>query len=487
MRRLISGLLVVLFGISTVIAVERLQADQCVIAAGEVVTGNVFVLCRDLVIDGQINGNLFGIAYTAQINGTVDKNVYLAGGRLTIPGQIGSDLHFGGIVLEMQESAQVEGDLFFATLSTTQKAALPGSLIGVGYQLLIPTEGEVGQAVEFWGSTLQIDGRVGGNVDVSVGDSQSEDVASQLETLLIPLQFNLELINPGLIVSENAQISGNLIYRSQSPGQVDGQVSGERTYIAITSDPTLIELVEEDDPLSAFQIYLDQVIREVTTLGLLGLIGLLLVPQQIQRLIRTLRYQPLASVGVGVPTFILSFPVWVIVFFLSLLLILIFSILRLDGVIIASGMILGLVNIGGTSLFYFVAIFVSRMIVAVALGRTIVRWFTLGTSARSWFISLVVGVVIFGVLVSLPVVGWVFNALALFLGVGAIISVIQRELLRFREQSTSNLATRTYYAAELPPSLPPPPALSQQPRAPGMDNLPDGFNFDFWRDQDTSA
>jgi cytoskeletal protein CcmA (bactofilin family) len=484
MRRLISGLLVVLFGISTVIAVERLQADQCVIAAGEVVTGNVFVLCRDLVVEGQVNGNLFGIAYTSQIRGQVDKNVYLAGGKLEVDGRVGSDLHFGGIVLEVQPNAHIDGDLFFATLSTTQRATLPSGLIGIGYQLVIPAGSEIGQGVEFWGSTLQIDGRIVGNVDVSVGDSQAEDVASQLETLLIPLQFNLELINPGLILSENAEIDGGLIYRSQSPGRIDGQVSGELTYIAITSDPTLIELVEEDDPLSAFQIYLDQVIREVTTLGLLGLIGLLLVPQQIQRLIRTLRYQPLASLGVGVPTFILSFPVWVIVFFLSLLLILILSVLRLDGVIIASGMILGLVNIGGTSLFYFVAIFISRMIVAIALGRTIVRWFTLGTSARSWFVSLVVGAAIFGVLVSLPVIGWVFNALALFLGVGAIISVIQLELLRFREQSTSNLSPRTYYAAELPPSLPPPPALSQQPRAPGMDNLPDGFNFDFWRDND---
>jgi hypothetical protein len=462
---------------------QILQSDSCSVAADEVIEGNLYVLCPELVIEGQITGNLIGAAFTAEINGTIDKNIYLIGGEVEMGGTLGSDLHFAGVSLDLlSQTVFTTGDVFSLALSSVVRpdTTIPGGIVSIGYQLVV--EGNVEQDVDFWGSALQIHGTVTGDVDASVGDAESQDVASQLETLLLPLQFDVNVVNPGLVVTENSRVDGQLTYRAVSPGTIDGEMGQTPQYVVIPTNNSLIEMVEGDNTLNAIGYYLAQVIREFTTLGLIGLLGLIVIPEVIQRPIRTVRRQPLTSVGVGLLTFILSFPIVLIVLFLSLIVILILSLLRLDGVIVASGIILGIVNIGGTSVFYFIAIFVSRMIMAVAVGRLVVSRFVPINTTRSWFYSLAIGAAILAVIASLPAVGWIFNALALFLGLGAILTVIQSELRDMRDESLNTAPV--YYTDDTPMTVTmPPPMLEERVSTPGTDNLPEGFSFEWLNDE----
>jgi hypothetical protein len=362
------------------------------------------------------------------------------------------------------------------------------------------TQGEVGQEVDFLGSALQISGTVTGAVDASVSDSQARDAAAQLQTILIPLQFDLDLINPGLTVTESATLGSTLKYRGVREGIIQGRLSQPPEYIPIIVEASLIDLVEEQDTANALSLYISQVVREFTTLSFIGLLGLLLIPEAVQHPIRTLRRQPWTSLGVGLLTFILSFPIVLIILILSLMLIVLFALLRLDGVIVAAGIVLGLVNIGGTSLFYFVALYASRVVMGIALGRLIVSRFSPINTPYAWFISMLLGIALLAVFVSLPQpIGLTLNALALFLGLGAILTVLQAELRDWRDQATQ--AAPVYYptgyssgvvTVSLPspsssstakpnkPTKLPPPMLEERVNPPGMDNLPDGFSFDWW-------
>jgi hypothetical protein len=474
-------LLIIAGGVS---ATEIIQQEFCTIPAGRVVDGNLYVLCRKLTLDGTVHGNVIGLAYQAQINGSIDKNIYLGGGELDVNGMVGDDIHYAGLSLNIEPSSDLaNADLFFFGLSgvVSQAAEITGQIVAVGYQLVI--EGEVTESIDFWGSSLKISGVVGEDIDASVGDTADQNVASQLETLLLPFQLDIELFNPGLLVQQQAQVGGLLTYRAQSQGQILAELANPPVFVPNITNSAFLELVEQQDSQRALQLYINQVIREFTTLGLLGVVGLLLIPGFVKRPIRAVRRQPITSFGVGLLSFILSFPVALIVLILSLLTIFILALLRLDGVIVAGGIILGIVNIGGTSLFYFVAIFISRMIMAVALGRLLISGFVPTNTVRSWYISLAVGVLILAVLSSLPQVGWVVNALALFFGLGAILTVIQAE---FRSIGDEALRTApVYYPAGQTSTVPmvtlhtptSVPLLEERATAPGMDNLPQGFDI----------
>jgi cytoskeletal protein CcmA (bactofilin family) len=463
------------------------QGDQCIIGANETIQGDVFVLCRTLVVNGTIGGNLFGAATKSELNGEVFGDVYLLSGQLDVNGQIGGSLHFSGGVLRLQTTAAFTGansHLVSASLSTTLSNGvnIPDSVTAVGYQLIL--DGDVGREVNFWGSALLLGGDVGGDLTATVGDPQSTGI-SQLQTLLIPFSWDVQLIQPGLVVSENATIEGSLRYSGPVEGAINGTVEGASSFIQVNTQPDLTQIIaEEQGAQRGLSIYLSQFSREFINLAIVGVIGLLLMPRPLQQPIRNIYYRPLPSIGVGLLTFIVAFPATFIALMLILILVGILLLVQLDGLLLGlmAGGAIGLL-IGLSLLFFFVAIFISRVIVCLWLGRALVRGF-LGDdgSMRLTFISLLVGVVLLALLSPLPVIGWVVNALALFLGLGAIVITLQGQLRVYRD--VPPLVTHHPGMPILPPRDSarnvPPPILDDRVYAPGMDNLPEGFTF--WED-----
>jgi len=130
------GLLIILGNVQFAFAHDVLQGDSCTVAADEQIEGNVFALCKTLIVSGVINGDLFGGGSTIQIDGTVNGSLYLVGGQLDISGTIGKDIHFGGGVLTLKPTAKFlssSADVVSASMSTevdgcASPAALPLSV-----------------------------------------------------------------------------------------------------------------------------------------------------------------------------------------------------------------------------------------------------------------------------------------------------------------------------------------------------------------------
>jgi hypothetical protein len=112
---------------------EVIQGNDCRVDRDEVIEGDVFVLCRTFVLDGQIHGNLMGATFEADLNGSVDGDVYLLAGQLDMRDQIGRDLLFAGPVLRVHPTAvfeDIRSDLISLSLSTEVFAgvSVPGSI-----------------------------------------------------------------------------------------------------------------------------------------------------------------------------------------------------------------------------------------------------------------------------------------------------------------------------------------------------------------------
>lgn len=473
-KQVLIALVLVILLSGVVEARDIRQGDQCVLEADETIEGNLFVLCRTLVIDGTIEGNLIGAAVDAEINGTINGDVYLVAGQLVTRGSLGKDLHFIGPVLNIQpetEFTDERADLMSASLSTTVATRLPGTIIDLGYQLLI--EGTVEDEVSFWGSALTIDGRVDGDVDATVGDPSFS--ASQLDGFLRQL-FDVGVVNPGLRVTERGRVNGQLRYTGPVEGEIDGTLANEPEFSRVVVLP---DLIQQDAP-RVVSTYVTDVVREFLTLSIVGALGLLLMPHTLYAPIRNLQSRPVPSLSLGLITFILSFPVVFIAVLFSAFLLVVFFLLQLDGLVIIAGVVLGLANALVASVFYFVAIYFTRVVVALAVGRALIRM-GLGETAnhpRITYLYLIAGVALLAVLYSLPFIGWLLSTVSAFLGLGAILLIIRTQMRVIREAPSSRI--RLLSQLRDMPQIPPP-MIGDGPRTPGMDNLPDGFR---WWDDD---
>jgi hypothetical protein len=424
-----------------------------------------------LVVHGVIGGDLFGGASNVVIDGAVRGSIYLVGGQLDISGAIGGDIHFAGGVLNLKPSARLNklgSDVISLSLSTAiEDARVPGSVTSVGYQLLL--DGVVEREVSFWGSALTIDNLVKGDVTATVGDPASTGV-TQLRTLLNFLPIEVSLVNPGLRVTETGMVESQLRYEGPVEGEIVAALPNPPEFTLVVNDFTI---APEESLLDQLRDYAGQAIREFISLALIGAVGLLLTPRALQAPIYSLRVRPLPSLGVGLLMFIISFPIFLIVILFSVALVLLLSVLQLGDFAVLGGVIINILNLGGAGLFYFTAIFISRVIVCIALGRFLVR-LLLGDRPERYmtYVSLLLGVILLALVSSLPYVGWLINALAAFFGLGAILTLIQRQLDIARE-TVPQAPTQSQDARQLPS-----PIIEDQPLlGPGMDNLPDGFRW----------
>jgi cytoskeletal protein CcmA (bactofilin family) len=470
---------------------EFIQNTTCVIPAERTIIGTLFVLCQDLTIDGTIDGNVIGLALDAVVNGRVSGDVYLGGGTLTINGSVGQSLHYMGIELthnapEDTTLPTIGQNIIAGTLSTTvpQNVRIGGSVITFSYQWLM--DGVIGHELNFWGSRLEIGGNIRGDVYASVGDPSSD--SSRIRTVLLPFGFDVDLDNPGLVILPSANLNQVLNYNGFREGEIEGTVRGEILFTPFaTPVPTL------DQP-SSILVFARQVFHEFTSLLVVGLLGWILFPNFWQPPLLTLRFRTIPSFSAGLLAFILSFPVVFIAIFLSVTLLLLLVVLNLEGVAIALLIALGILNIIGIGGFYFFAIYVGRVIVAWALGRFLLGGARQNLSQRQFALSsLLVGLLGLSVLISLPSVGWVVNALALFCGLGTLILVLVQQLQRVRQTPivpNPVVPTTMLVSVPLTPPLINIPSVLEHtlptptPTSPareiglGMDNLPQGFDPD---------
>ncbi|MEP6988770.1 MAG: hypothetical protein ABI970_24425, partial [Chloroflexota bacterium] len=395
------------------------------------------------------------------------------------------DVHFAGAVLRLLPSAKLSGtssDLMSLSLSTTVDAGtnIPGNITAAGYQLVL--NGTVGGEISFWGSGLAINNTVGGDVDAVVGDPQSTGV-SQVQTLIVPFGWDVELGNPGLMVGDTGAIGGHLKYTAGAPGTVSGKVTGDTVFTKVSSQPDLSQMIQNENQDSV-RLLAGATVHEFAILALIGLIALTILPHHFLVPLRALQSRTLPSTGVGMLAFIISFPITIVVLILIVLVLIVpLVILQLDGlfVFLFSGTLIGVWG-GAASVFYFTAIFVSRVVVAFMIGKIIVRG-AVGDdgSQRINYVALLLGIFLLSLIVSLPVVGIIVSAVTAFMGLGAILIVVNNQMRALRDRVPVS-ALRMKPASPVrridARSLPPP--ILDDGREPGMDNLPAGFEW--WDD-----
>lgn len=472
------ALLILALGVSSQVeASDGLRGDRCVVAEDEHIAEDFFFICRVLEVHGTIDGDLLGIASNVTLAPTavVTGDVWVAGGRVTIQGTVGDDVHFIGVSVNISDQARFTDprtDLMSIALNTTlaEGAAIPGDLLVYGYQAQV--DGAVGGDIDFSGETLIVNGAVNGRIDASVGDARrSTDIPD------LPF-YDVSFSNPGLRIGEAARVAGGLSYEAPTRSEIPpGVVEGSISFTQIISQPDIMHAEQPEAAARIMKSYFVNAVRDLLTLMLIGAVGLRVMPNFVVQPAQNVRRRMIPTIGWGLVTFMLSFPLAVILILISLIALLLLIVIGLTELSIVSAVGLFAVNLGLIGGFGFVLLFMGRVVVSFALGQLIYRYVLRiqePGSYKRWIIMLALGGVFFVLITNMPVpaAGITIELVAALAGVGAI--VIYARSLVYASQVAAE--ENRSFPARVSANEVRLPSLPQEREAPlGTQNLPPGF------------
>ena len=387
-----------------------------VIEADEVIDDDLYVSADEFTLEGTVNGDLIVFATTVYINGTVNGDLIAAGNTIVINGTVTDDVRVAAAAIQFTEKAVTSGDVIAASASLETKTggSIEGDVVYAGAQALLA--GSVGDDLRVAVSGLEVRGEIGGDVLAEVADAQ--DGAPSPSMYINEVKVAIPTVNPGLTLGDEAKINGSLTYTQSTDVNIpDGVVSGEITRNEPVADEDVIPA--PPTPAERAANWTFDMLRAIATLAIFGLLLVWLAPAFLKGLSDKLQSQPLPSFGWGVVAYA--------AFFFALLLIVI--------VMIVGGILFGIISLGGVTgtiiwvgilaIFALIVGFVlftgfgSQILVAWLGGKWILGRFNPALADHKVW-PLLLGVVLVGILVNLPVVGWLIGFLIMFFGLGAL-------------------------------------------------------------------
>jgi hypothetical protein len=327
-------------------------------------------------------------------------------------GTVGDDARLAGAAVTLGEAAQVGDDVVAvgSSFEAQPGSTVGGSLLVMGYQALL--SGIVSGDATVNGNALEIQGQVGGDVRAEVGSAEQGPAVNPMQ--FMPNMPPVPSVSGGLTVGTGARIGGDLKYKAPEEANVpSGSVEGKVSY-----DRAIDEAAQAQKTLvQRFRQWFLKNLRRLVALVVVALLLAWLAPAWIKRPAAKLATAPWPSLGLGAATFF-GFPMAMLVFTgLFVLLAILLGILTL-GNLSASVVWLGIATVVVLSVaFGLVVAYLSKIIVAYWGGRAVLKsinpeW------AENRFGSVLLGVVLVAILISIPFVGWLIGLAITLFGLG---------------------------------------------------------------------
>lgn len=424
---------------SSASAVEIRTDDNVDIPAGEVIDDDLYIFAETITVNGTIRGDLiaFGATITIGPEAVVEGDVMSAGQSVIINGTVEDDTRIAGAALTLGNSGQIGDDLIAAgySLETEPGSTIGGSLFYAGGQALLA--GDIVEEATVNTSSLQLNGAVGGNVQVEVG--AAEDVPPFSPLMFIPNMPAVPSVPGGLTIGSDAKIEGDLVYTAPVDTDIPaGTVAGAVNHQV----PIIREGEAEPEPTTAERAFnwLFRLLRTFLTLLLIGLLLVWLLPSYTRQTVDQLKTRPLPSLGLGLVTFFGFFLVIFILVFVIVLVSILLGLVTLGGLLRSTAAVGAFTTFGLVLAFLIATSYVSKILVSYLGGRMILtRLNPAWKDSRFW--PLIVGLVIFVILAAIPYLGWLINFVVILFGLGALVLFINELIRRKPETPVEAAAT----------------------------------------------
>jgi cytoskeletal protein CcmA (bactofilin family) len=357
------------FAAAPVLAFDSRTGDTVNVPHDEVVDGDLYVMGRNIIIDGTVNGDVFGAGQTITINGTVNGGVTLAGQTLTVNGQVANGARLAGQTINVSSSIGRDLVAAGATLNVTSTAKIADDLIfGFGTSYI---SGNINGNVKGGASEVTITNGVGGDVKVEVDK---------------------------LTITSTANIEGDLVYTSENEANIQsGARVGGSTIHNMPEKPAPAPFAGMGGKLLGFIMIL-----------VVGIIVILLAPRWVSAMADSIRAKPWPSLGWGALV-LFATPIAAIIVIITII-----------------GLPVGLIAL----VLYGIAIYLSQIPVGFLIGRLIIRRNGEIESRGLMVGALAPGLAILLVLGLIPYIGGLVMLLTIIFGLGSVVVSVIRSRAR---------------------------------------------------------
>lgn len=429
-----------------------------VIGADEVIDDDVFIGADQVIVDGEVNGFLAAAGNTVTINGVINGDAFLVGNQITVSkdavitgnlfvgcqnatvaGEVNGSLLGGSASMIVSEGANIGRNVYYGGFSLETK---PGTATGRDlyaglYQAVL--DGKIGRNANLDAGAVELNGAVGGDVQVDLGTSTENELQTPPTFFFPGMGTTMPApIKPGLRVSPEAKIGGKLVYTASFKELASINAKPANGIVYQTPVPIEVKQAPETSVatkvsvISPFVKWLLDTLRNLVTLLILGGLALWLLPELLRRLVEQVKAKPAPSAGYGFVVVVIGYAAAFFAALVILLVGIIFMVITLGGL----GKTIFTVGFSGIALalaiFGLLVGYGSKLVLAYLGGDWILKQLAPQSSpAKIW--AMVIGVVIYTLLRSIPLIGWLFGLLATLFGIGAM-------WLLYRQWRSSRLA-----------------------------------------------
>jgi cytoskeletal protein CcmA (bactofilin family) len=359
-------MLMTVFAAAPALAFDGRGGDNVTVPQNEVVDGDLYLMGRNIIVDGTVNGDVFGMGQTITINGTVNGGVTLVGQTLTVNGQVLHGVRLAGQTLNVNSS--IGRDL-----------AAAGNILNVGGTAKIADDLVLGAGTSY------ISGQVNGDVKGGSGEI----------TITNEVGGKVELEVEKLTITSTANIEGDLVYTSENEAiiQSGAQLGGSTTH----------NVPEKPAAPSPFAGIRGKLLGFLMIL-VIGIIIIVLAAGRISAMADSIRTKPWPSLGWGALALFVT-PIAALVVIITII-----------------GLPLGLIALA----IYGIAIYLSQIPVGFLIGRLIIRRNGEIDSRGLMIGALALGLAILLVLGLIPYLGGLVMLLTIIFGLGSLVVSVAR-------------------------------------------------------------
>lgn len=414
--------IVLLLGLLSLPLASRASAAEIVTGDPNVVIGEDEVIEDDMMISGalvEMNGTVLGDLFMSGqeviLNGTVEGTVFIGAQVIRVNGEVDGSLFAGGYSLTLGPEASVDRSLYFGGFSfKAEEGSYVGrSLYPANYQTVL--EGEVERDVVAGAAAFELNGTVGGDVYVDLGEVEGDtDPSFSTWTAFVP--GGVRMIEPGFRQGENAQVGGEVSYTVT-------QVKVEGLEVTPPEPKRIVGFIVAG--------WLRQRIGEFLALLIIGALLLRFFPAVLLRAGEYVQDRPLPSAGYGC----LSMLAFLIGVPLAIGLVILAAIL--GGVVTLGSLVNDILGLGSASIGLIIAAFLitvsllTKAVVSFLVGKKVLDQVAKGAKEGYWYEvgALAVGLLIYEILRAIPLgFGWLVGFIVTLVGLGALYFAMRRWL-----------------------------------------------------------
>lgn len=449
-NRFIAGTLIgilAIFSMASVVQAAEFPEGGSV-PAGVSIDDDVFLNADSITMEGTINGTLIAGGQTVMISGTVygdallmgetviveksaiiDGNLVVAAANVIIKGKITGSLFGGSATMDIGDNAVVARNLYYGgfSLTTTGTSEIGKDLFAGVYQGLM--SGVITRDLNIAAAAVELNGSVGRNAKINVGDEKNAADSTDWMEYSPSKKYFPEPVQPGIRISDSAQIGGKLTYISSNDQttRLNSIATGGVVYQTPAPSDESWRSIQRNNSMPTVEqgrrwgvaASVWNTLSGLITLLVLGALTIWLARKPFEKAMEVGFANPGMAFVYGFLALAVGFLAIVLVPIIFILTGIVVGFLSLGGLVFFWFGVIGVALLLAGSIYLFIVFTFSKLVAAYAFGKWILAMVFKSPTTSVW-LFLLVGVFAYIILRAIPVLGWLVALSATLYGTGVL-------------------------------------------------------------------